>query len=711
MEALRLSPAAIVLEGPRLASAGNCEWVLTNGLGGFAMGSAWGIPDRRYHGLLIGALNPPLGRFVALNAIDDSLVVESAGSTGCVALNRHRLSVFRFGGSCASGLPTGLVRFIRDGDSSVWEYRPGGESTPVFIRRELRLTRGANISILKYTVEAPNRRAWLEIRPLTAMRDFHALRHEHDSPPFGLSVGEDADTPDEIELRAEGVRLNVRVQGARFIQERNWWRNFQYARDLARGQDGHEDLFCPGVFVAECGRGTSGTVIMTAEVSRVERDAGLSTSLSAPTHGLHDAPFHPADRTVSRVRVAGQRPINAKHARAMSMLEAAADQFIVTRAHPDGSTRGTSIIAGYPWFSDWGRDTFISLPGLLLCTGRFHEARRTLESFASLRSRGLIPNCFDNGSGVPEYNSADAPLWFVHAACAYHRETKDRQGLVGEIMAACIEIARWYLRGTDHGIGVDPDDGLVRAGNEGTQLTWMDAKRDGVVFTPRHGKPIELSALWCSVLAQLIEALGTADRALQEEFRSAAAQCAESINRKFWNASEGCLYDRLTPDDSPVPEIRPNMIFAASLPSGVLPQDRVRSVLRVVQERLLTPMGLRTLDPRDPAFRPRYEGSLFERDRAYHNGTVWPWLIGPYAEAVLRVGGFSDSARKEAEEAMTPLLDELLCEDMQPSASILQLPEVYDGDDAPERPRRADGCMAQAWSVAELLRVLSMIVN
>lgn len=335
-----------------------------------------------------------------------------------------------------------------------------------------------------------------------------------------------------------------------------------------------------------------------------------------------------------------------------------------------------------------------------------------LEAFAELREGGLIPNCFDNGTARPEYNTVDASLWYLIAATDFARAAGER--LDGVILAACLDIVKAYRDGTGFGIRMDPSDGLIMAGDAGTQLTWMDARRDGVVFTPRHGKPVEISALW---YAGLLEVAGL----LPEWYIDSARQLPEladwvgrSFARAFWNAESGCLYDCLTPryaDGSlmgwdPCADVRPNQIFAVSLSRSALSPDQQRRVVAKVEEQLLTTVGLRTLSPGHPMYQSRYEGNLFERDRAYHNGTVWPWLLGPFAEAMMRSQGFSPASRSRAIELLRPLLRELAGPRDTPGP-ILQLAEIYDA----EEPRRPQGCPAQAWSVGELLRVLKLAVG
>jgi len=382
----------------------------------------------------------------------------------------------------------------------------------------------------------------------------------------------------------------------------------------------------------------------------------------------------------------------SEHADTVSTLAAATDAFVVKR-------RGaTSVIAGYPWFADWGRDTMIALPGLLLLTGRHAEAGDVLEMFAKRQRNGLIPNRFDDGTDCPHYNSVDASLWFIHAACEYARVTGDGELFDDALGPACLEVVRAYREGADFGIGMD-DDGLIFAGDQTTQLTWMDARRNGVVFTPRHGKAVEVNALWHHGLVLLGRTVG--DSSLIE----LAGRVASAFLPAFWWDERGCLRDVLTPMGAgkwrASAQIRPNQIFAASLEHSPLDREHRRRVVGVVRDRLLTPMGLRTLDPADPSYIARFEGDMMARDRAYHNGTVWPWLIGAYVEGLLRAESFSEDARSEARGVLAPLIDQLA--GPYPGA----IAEVFDGDE----PRRPGGCIAQAWSVAEVFRAFVLSIG
>ncbi len=684
-------PAPAVLDEDQLVRLGRSEWLLTNGLGGFAMGTASGIPERRYHAWLVAALTPPVGRVVALHSCVEWLVVER-GEGEQKTLDRLELSSFRFAGGTIH--PSGsqrLVRFETGAGWCRWWYKFG----PITVTRELTMIRGANAVMARYRVAGLTGPAWLEVRPLVGLRDFHNLLREGEVFSASCSTG-----VCEVGTETGRLRISVLRDGttpATFTIEPQWWHRFEYPRELERGQDGIEDLYSPGVFIIECDHapGSAREILLTA--STLEREAAfphrfdeaaaqheraLSLPAHAPAQALADTPELPA-------------------------LLHAADQFIVQRTPlTPGTPPLATVIAGYPWFSDWGRDTFISMRGLLLCTGRYAEALDALLAFAALQRRGLIPNCFDN-SGRAEYNTVDASLWFIHAACEYRRVSGDHEGF-RSILGACYGVIEAYQQGTDFDIRVE-SDGLVAAGGVDTQLTWMDARRDGVVFTPRHGKPVEINALWYSCLLELADAVEPDNPRRARALRQLADRAGASFAAAFWCKQENRLADVVTPTREGWKQdlrIRPNQLFAVCQPYSPLTKEQQRAVIQCVREHLLTPVGLRTLSPEDQGYIPRFEGSMRTRDAAYHNGTVWPWLLGPYAEAVMRAGNFSEESRREAREALTPLLRELMARTTQPGP-IRQLAEVYDGEDAPT-PRRPEGCMAQAWSVAELLRVLTL---
>jgi len=742
------------------------EWLLTNGLGGFAMGTAAGIPTRRYHGWLIASLKPPVRRVVALHSCVERLEIfeargpgsgsgsgpkpgpggqSSAGAPARGAPKVIELSSYRFAdGSTSPGGLAHLVKFTRDpmGGCS-WEYGGGGgaDEGGVRITRSLALARGMNALSVRYELSGlpASARARLIVRPLVALRDFHALlRHPGRDGLFRVQPS----SAGAIVRGWWGDGPSLKLGGGdscAFTHDEQWWWNFRYDREAERGQDFVEDLFSPGEFGVDL-----------TSASAWELGAGVGRPGAAPDEPV---PFAGAiaGRREHLASIVGAATAGAAgdSAEARAALAVAADDFVVSSEPVKASaTIGrTTVIAGYPWFADWGRDTLISLPGLMLATGRFPEAFDTLRTFAAHVRDGLVPNRFDDFSGLPHYNTADASLWFVNAACEYLRATDDRAGFDRALKPACLGIIAAYQHGTSvpgeqdgqmeqtessgAPIAMDPADGLIFAGSPNTQLTWMDAKRDGVVFTPRYGKPVELSALWHHALRALAEALAPAgsdkrgapapptpeDRSRAADLRTMADRVAASIRGRFYVSRLGYCADCLVPGsghDAPTwtatTELRPNQLFAVSLEYSALLPEQQRSVVAAVGRTLLTPLGVRTLDPSAREYRGRFAGPLPMLDAAYHNGTAWPYLLGPFAEAVLRAGAFSSEARRRARDLLTPLVARLT----RPSAGagdlvcLGQLPEVVDGDDTKAAPQRAGGCPAQAWSVAECLRVLKL---
>jgi glycogen debranching enzyme len=643
-----MAPEPFRLPVQDLSSALRTEWLLTNGLGGYAMGTVLGANTRRYHGLLVAALTPPTGRVVALHSVIEQLLL---GDDDLVELSSHPF------GDDAALHPAGhehLEAFDpMQSRGARWVYRVGG----ITLTRTLTLHADENSATLGWAIDGLERPAVLRLRPLVALRSFHDLDAEADA---GLEV--EADRAGALAVRRGERGLRLHAHGGTWTVEPQWWRGFAYPEERARGQAWREDVWSPGTCALALDPGST-----TVELHCLVPDPPRSGAAPA---AVGEGWFTPRQR-----------------------LHLAARQFVVSRRAERGASM--SVIAGYPWFADWGRDTMISLPGLLLTTGRLDEARSVLETFADHMRDGLLPNCFHDDE-APRYNTVDASLWFVHAVHAWTRasggEPPDR------LRRACREIVDAYVTGTN-GIAVDPADGLVRAGDAASAMTWMDAARGGEVFTPRHGKAVEINALWHHALRCLLEMdeRSSADKGLER----LAAQCAESMRQKFWWPEHDCLHDVLVETSGAWRgdgRLRPNQVLAASLEFSPLSKAQRRGVVDAVERHLLTPYGLRTLSPDDPAYRGRYEGDLMERDAAYHQGTAWPWLIGPFAEAVLRLGDFDKPAAERVMELLKPLLSEL------DGGCLNQIAEVYDGD-APHRP---SGCPAQAWSVAEVLRVLTL---
>jgi predicted glycogen debranching enzyme len=680
------------------------EWLLTNGLGGYAMGSASGVPTRRYHALLIAATRPPVGRIAALNAMVERVQI---GGRVIECSSFEFTSDQQQGGRGALLHPAGarhLTRFEHD-EAARWTYAADG----LELTRELVLFSGKNAAGLRYTLRRDSAAAHAEasftIRPLASLRDVHNLIRQGWARDPAIELQQQG-----VVLRREGLALHIQPRGqkhARFVRDEQWWNNFFYREDADRGQDCVEDLFSPGYFECTLKPGEASVVVEFA--AWVGNDA--------PAHDVQTEILSRRDRFARLAAATMPAHAGSRERDALAILARAADAFIVASRGPDDATNGVSTIAGYPWFSDWGRDTFIALPGLLLATGRHDEARRELERFARSRRGGIIPNVFSDQTGEPEYNTVDASLWFIHAACSWLAATGDHAGFGAVLRDACLDVVDCYRRGTDFNIAMDPADKLITAGTNVTQLTWMDARRDGVTFTPRHGKAVEINALWYNALRSLAVALSPAKGTLVADLNDLAAAVGRSLASKFWDERQHCLFDCLTPGDGirwePDASLRPNQILAVSLPHSALSAVQQQAVVHCVRTRLVTPMGVRTLDPADPRYRGRYRGTLFERDGAYHQGTACPWLLGPVAEADRRAGAFTAAAKSEAISILQPMLSSIAAgkSEARPGTCAGQIAEVFDGDHTELEPQRAGGCPAQAWSIAETLRVLKLIVG
>jgi predicted glycogen debranching enzyme len=657
------------------------EWLLANGRGDFAMGSVAGPNTRRYHSLLTVAARPPVQRFNLFSHLAIELITPERSV---------QLATYEFAGHDGTVFhPEGWrVQTSFEKDLTARRYF-AVDGLNICLTTRLRFGQPTTLIELTITPDHdPDQRSpdnlTVRLHPLLAMRDFHHLNDWLDTGQFRVAATDD---PRELMIERNDVpRLYLAGDVGRLLRQPDVWRNFHYRADAARGQDHTEDLYTPGFF--------------EHQFVRYRESVGpwrmrLAGSTSPIRFGQITGDDGRADHLRRIIRHA-TRGIDQGVAReAVERLCVAGDDFVVER-QVDGQAF-SSILAGYPWFADWGRDTMICLPGLLLCTGRHPEALATLNAYARHIRRGLVPNRFDDYGGQPHYNAVDASLWFIHAATQYVQASDDRDSWQQQLWPACDQIINGFAIGTDFDVRVD-DDGLVTAGNPHTQLTWMDAKRDGVTFTPRHGKAVEINALWYNGLCACAGMIRAFDTERADQLENMAARVKRSFMKLFWSDELGYLIDHLAEGQADR-SLRPNQVFAVSLPHSPLPRTKQRRIMQVVTDRLLTPMGLRTLPTDDPSYHGRYAGSMFERDQAYHQGTVWAWLIGPYVEGLLRANRFGQAARKQARQAVTPLIEELA------EHSLGQLHEVFDGDP----PHRPNGCMAQAWSVAELLRAVMLI--
>ncbi len=723
------------------------EWLAANGLGGYASGTLATANTRRYHGLLAAALNPPVGRAVLLSKLEETLhVTDAAGG-----IQDYALSANLYPGAT---YPQGFqwLQSWSAYPAPLWRWSP---APGVVLEKRIWMAHGQNTTYIVYNLLElpPDCTARLSLVPLLAWRDYHSEMAACDFQPLGdwhtparnavsdtapanaLSgtemgsvlrlalppiqrvtdtpttlrlhvVQEDAgwlNAPDNSAASTVGASaastvgasiandLTAGVQrtalsnaDVTFAARPDWYRHFQYPREQERGLDYQEDLYTPGTLSTPFAIGQTLSIAATTEESVDTPDAAWDALLTRQNALLQKT--SPTDAFAQQ-------------------LTLAADQFIVQV--PGGRA---TIIAGYPWFGDWGRDTMIALPGLCLTTGRFEIAREILLSFSAFVDRGMLPNRFPDVGETPEYNTVDATLWYFVAIYRYVEATGDVDLLKQSLWGILEDIIAWHRRGTRYNIHIDADDGLLYAGQAGVQLTWMDAKVGDWVVTPRIGKPVEINALWHCALRIMAHFAGLLNDASQDAYTEQAQGMQTSFRRRFARPDGQGLYDVLdapgnlegeksrseeeatSTADADV-SIRPNQVFALSLPFAVVDADTplAQTIIDVVQKELLTPNGLRTLSPQDAAYQPRYEGGQMQRDGAYHQGTVWPWLLGPFASAYANVTNDTEGAR-----AMLAGLEPQLA-----AFGIGSLAEIYDGS----TPQRPNGCYAQAWSVAETLRV------
>jgi predicted glycogen debranching enzyme len=651
------------------------EWLETNGLGGFASSTIAGVNTRRYHGLLVAAMQPPVGRLVLLSKFEEKLLVDD---------QVFELSANRYPGVVQ---PRGFefLQEFRLDPFPTFVFHAGG----VVVTKTIFMVHGENSVAVVYELSsgATAKSVRIELRPLIAFRDYHALTHWNEA--LNPVVTEERGLA-SIRPYADLPTLHFAHNATYVGTEGVWYRDFQYEVERERGLEYSEDLFQPCLLQFSLSEQPAQVIASTQRRDVVDLDR-CRTSEVQRRESLN-ALAHSADDLVADDPISDD-PVDDVGKR----LAAAADQYVVSRGND------STVIAGYHWFSDWGRDTMISLPGLTLATQRFDVARSILRTFAHAADRGMLPNRFPDGGETPEYNNVDATLWFFEAVRAYLAASNDSAFVRAELYNGMADIIGWHIRGTRYNIHVDAD-GLLQAGADGVQLTWMDAKVDGRVITPRSGKPVEIQALWYNALCVMADlAADFGDAHSQKRYAAMAVLARWSFNQLFWNDSTSCLYDVVDTSTGSAPSldgsIRPNQIFAVSLHHGMLPQGRAQKVVAAVEEHLLTPYGLRTLAATDEQYRGRYTGTPVQRDEAYHQGTVWPWLMGPFITAYLRVKQGSVAARKQAAEWLQPLEGYLL------DCGVGQLPEIFEGDP----PHRPCGCIAQAWSVAELLRVRAEI--
>jgi len=678
------------------------EWLLTNERGGYASSTIVGCNTREYHGLLIGSLNPPANRIMALAKCLEMVIFKgetrvyptSGASQNLSGRKVFNLSTFEFNDKFAPQGFTHLKQFRRD-TGLHFDYELG----QLELTKSVYLLRNTDTVALVYDFIGMQEPAEFILRPFIGLRDFHTLQRS-DAPLClrwcGHSLMIRHDVPGSCELFLNCPSMN-------FEKDKQWWFNFVYRNERQRGQDFTEDLWTPGFFKCPVHPGEPTKIVFWATLSPSGTGRNPEQLINADIDAVRED-LRRHQRAVTAAAKNGDEKFRT--------LCLAADQFI-TKRQTDGVTKRegrlgvpehtqrTTIIAGFPWFADWGRDTFVALPGLLLSNRRFDEAKSVLTTFARAADEGMIPNRFDDRTNTAYFNSVDASLWFINAAFQYLNATGDSETFTQQLLPTIRWIIDSYHNGTRFGICADAD-GLITAGNHETQLTWMDAKCNGVAFTPRCGKAVEVNALWYNALCLCAQFYAGRDVENAKHYQSMADKVKVSFCKLFWNEETGYLNDCILPDGSVDSSLRPNQIFAVSLPFSPLPPQQQKSVVNVMQKELLTPYGLRTLNVQNERYKGTYKGPQQQRDEAYHQGTVWPYLIGPFVESFLKVNDFSRKSKKKAAEFIQPLMQHLT-----QNGCIGSISEIFDGD-APHKPR---GCIAQAWSVAELIRAYQLINN
>ena len=635
------------------------EWLVSNGIGGYASGTVSGNLTRRYHGLLVGALKPPVGRTQLVAKLEETVSYD--GRDYAVGTNRW-----------ASGAvePRGYLNiesFRLEGTTPVWRFA----LADALLEKRIWMRHGENTTYVQYLLLRGSAPVRLAAKVLVNYRDFHSSTHAGN---WQMRI-ESVERGVQVTAYDGAILFYLLSAASRFEPKHEWYRDYFLPMERYRGLDDHEDYLLAATASPELTVGKNATFVFTTDAhaeldgargfaEHVERERNLCSKWQASnTQGASVAPAW------------------------VRQLILAADQFVVKRSLPEESD-GRSIIAGYHWFGDWGRDTMIALPGLTLTTGRPEIAKKILFAFARYVDSGMLPNNFPDAGGQPEYNTVDAALWYFEAVRQYFETTKDTKA-VSKLYPVLAQIVNAYLKGTRYNIHVDQTDGLLYAGQSGVQLTWMDAKVGDWVVTPRIGKPVELNALWYNALmtmAKLAPVVGKPAEPFQKR-----AELVQKDFSKFWNAAGGCCYDVIDdPRAGNDASLRPNQIFAVSLPESPLSPGQQKAVVDVCARRLLTSYGLRSLAQSESGYQGHYSGGPRERDGAYHQGTVWGWLMGPFVLAHWRVYG----DRKAAQSFLEPLGMQIF------SHGLGTLSEIFDGD-APFTPR---GCIAQAWTVAEVLR-------
>ena len=627
------------------------EWLETNGLGGWAGSSIIGCNTRRYHGLLVAATVPPTERMNLVNKLDETIILSN---------QRFDLSTNDYGDVISPQGYQYLSSFKKDLFPE-WIYEVNG----IKLTKTIAMVHGENTTLIIYKVEKANEPFILELLPLISARGYHSLQHAYNNIFWDVQF-ENGIFKNQPFYGAPNIYLSV--PGATYKHDPHWFYRFNYAVEKYRGLDFEEDLFNHGMFTLELKEGDSLGIIISTE--------------DPQNRNVHILLEQENLRRKDLIK-------SYEKNETLQQLILAADQFIVKR---DEDLK--TVIAGYHWFTDWSRDTMISLPGLCLSTARYEDAKKIIAAFAKNVSMGMLPNRFTDNNEPPEYNNVDGTLWYFVAIYKYLEHTNDTEFILKEILPVLKNIIDWHFKGTRYNIHVD-EDGLLYAGEKGVQLTWMDAKIGDWVVTPRMGKPVEIQALWYNTLnifSKLLEMNGQ-----EEDARIVcidANKAKKSFLQKFWFEEGHYLYDVIDEKENPDATLRPNQLFAISLPFALIEGEQAEAVLKIMEEQLYTPVGLKSLPKSDVHYVPVYGGDTYHRDSSYHEGTVWSWLLGPYIDALMK----SESENKKAKAKK-------VIEDFKyhlNEGCIGSVSEIFDADE-PHHPR---GCVAQAWGVAEILRVI-----
>lgn len=646
----------VINENKSLEELLNYEWLETNGLGGWSSSTIIGTNTRRYHALLMAAGQSPVDRFTIVSKFNEVVILN--GKSYDLSTNLYPNSIN----------PKGFLNFYKFEKKLFPEINYKIEDK--IIKKTILCVHGENTVIVSYEIINNSDIIELHISPFVSSRNYHSLQKSISLNDYSIDY---YDMILRLKRKDNNERVFIKAVSGEFIPNPDIYYNFEYPHEKERGLDNSENLFTPGYFNIKIGDKNKVCFIISTEDPHKKNPSELIMFEVKRRNDLINK-----NKSISNVE---------------NILLLAADQFIVRR-----DKQLKTIIAGYHWFGDWGRDTMISLPGLVLTTQRYDEAKKILKAFTNYLDKGMLPNRFPDNNEEPEYNTVDATLWYFIAIYYFYLVTKDKKFVLDYLYPKLQNIIEWHEKGTRYNIHED-SDGLLWAGEEGVQLTWMDAKVGDWVVTPRIGKAVEINSLWFNAIKILEYLSKEQDKIdLVNYYRKKSQQIKKSFNQKFWNTKGEYLFDVISNDYSD-PSVRPNQLFALSLPFPLITKKRGEQILKIVKKELLTPFGLRSLSPHDPNYKGIYQGDQYNRDGAYHQGTVWSWLIGSYADALNYVYGIQ--AKSKIQKIISDIIPHIS------EACIGSISEIFDGD----KPHRAKGAVAQAWSVAEFLRIYKKYNN